>query len=49
VAAALLYHLFWLNASSAFWIYFLFDVPFLIVYYILFIYHDIVPRFSGRE
>ncbi len=49
VAAALLYHLLLLNASSAFWIYFLFDVPFLLVYYVLFIYHDILPRFSGRE
>ena len=49
VAIALLYHLLWLNASSAFWIYFLFDVPFLLVYYALFIYHDIIPRFSVRE
>src|SRR3974390_3332885 len=49
VAVALLYHLLWLNASRAFWIYFLFDVPFLLVYYVLFIYHDILPRFSERE
>ncbi len=49
VAAALLYHLLWLNASTAFWIYFLFDVPFLLVYYALFIYHDILPRFSKQE
>jgi hypothetical protein len=49
VAVALLYHLFWLNASSAFWIYFLFDVPFLLVYYILFIYHDIMPRLSKQK
>jgi O-antigen/teichoic acid export membrane protein len=49
VAAALLYHLLWLKASTAFWIYFLFDVPFLLVYYVLFIYHDILPRFSNRK
>ncbi len=48
VAAALLYHLLWLNASSTFWIYFLFDVPFLLVYYVLFIYHDIIPRLSKQ-
>ena len=49
VAAALLYHLLWLNASTAFWIYFLFDVPFLLVYYALFIYHDIIPRLSKQR
>ena len=49
VALALLYHLLWQNASSFFWLYFLFDVPFLIVFYALFIYHDIVPRFSGQR
>ncbi|GAC1520245.1 MAG: hypothetical protein NVS3B14_22140 [Ktedonobacteraceae bacterium] len=48
VAAALLYHLLWLGASSAFWIYFLFDVPFLLVYYALFVYHDIAPRMAKR-
>ena len=48
VAFALLYHLLWLGASSSFWIYFLFDVPFLLVYYVLFIYHDIVPRMAKR-
>ncbi len=48
VAFALLYHLLWLGASSTFWIYFLFDVPFLLVYYGLFIYHDIVPRMAKR-
>ena len=48
VAFALLYHLLWLGASSTFWIYFLFDVPFLLVYYGLFIYHDIAPRMSKR-
>jgi hypothetical protein len=46
VAAALLYHLLWLNASPVFWIYFLFDVPFLLVYFGLFIYHDLAPRFA---
>src|SRR5216684_4722918 len=49
VAAALLYHLLWLNASTAFWFYFLFDVPFLLVYYALFIYHDIMPRFAKQK
>src|SRR6266581_8270463 len=44
VALALLYHLVWLNALPVFWLYFLFDVPFLIVFYALFIYHDIAPR-----
>jgi len=48
VAGALLYHLLWLGASSAFRIYFLFDVPFLLVYYALFIYHDIAPRMAKR-
>ena len=48
VALALLYHLLWLGASSTFWIYFLFDVPFLLVYYGLFIYHDIAPRMAKR-
>ncbi|HLH63599.1 MAG TPA: hypothetical protein VKV20_18095 [Ktedonobacteraceae bacterium] len=43
VAGALLYHLLWLNASPSFWLYFLFDAPFLIVFYALFIYHDIAP------
>ena len=36
VAGALLYHLLWLGAPSAFWLYFLFDVPFLLVFYALF-------------
>src|ERR1700730_3079768 len=48
VAGALLYHLLWLGASSAFWIYFLFDVPFLLVYFALFIYHDFMPRMAKR-
>src|SRR5207249_2019244 len=38
VALALLYHLLRLNASPTFWLYFLFDVPFLIVFYGLFVY-----------
>lgn len=46
VAVALLYHLLWLKASPTFWIYFLIDVPFLLVYYGLFIYHDLAPRFA---
>jgi O-antigen/teichoic acid export membrane protein len=49
VAVALLYHLLWLNASPTFWIYFLFDVPFLLVFYGLFIYHDIMPRLSKQR
>ena len=48
VAVALLYHLLWLGASNTFWIYFSFDVPFLLVYYGLFIYHDIAPRLAKR-
>ncbi len=49
VAFALLYHLLWLNAPSSFWLYFLFDVPFLLVFCALFIYHDIVPLFSKQK
>jgi hypothetical protein len=45
---ALLYHLLWLQADAAFWIYFAFDLPFLLVYYVLFVYHDIGPLLSGR-
>ena len=48
VAFALLYHLLWLDASSTFWIYFAFDVPFLLIYYALFVYHDIAPRMARR-
>jgi len=48
VAGALLYHLLWLGAPSAFWLYFLFDVPFLLVFYALFGYHDIAPRMVKR-
>ncbi len=49
VAGALLYHLLWLKADSIFWVYFLADVPFLLVYYALFIYHDLAPRFSKKN
>ena len=49
VALALLYHLLWLNAALTFWLYFLFDVPFLIVFYGLFIYHDILPRLEKQK
>jgi hypothetical protein len=44
VALALLYHLIWLQAATVFWLYFLFDVPFLAVFFALFIYHDIAPQ-----
>jgi len=49
VALALFYHLVWLNALPVFWLYFLFDVPFLIVYYALFIYHDIAPYMAEQR
>jgi Na+/melibiose symporter-like transporter len=49
VALALLYHLLWLKASSFFWFYFLFDVPFLLVFYGLFIYHDIGPLLTKQK
>src|SRR5437764_15220189 len=49
VAGALLYHLLWLHASPTFWLYFLFDVPFLLVYYVLFVYHDIAPLFKKQR
>ncbi len=44
VALALLYHLLFLNAATVFWLYFLFDIPFLIVFFALFMHHDIAPR-----
>lgn len=44
VAAALLYHLLYLGAASIFWLYFIIDAGFLLVYYGVFIYHDVVPR-----
>jgi hypothetical protein len=49
VALALLYHLLWLHASPTFWLYFLFDVPFLIVFYGLFVYHDIMPGIARQK
>jgi hypothetical protein len=49
VALALLYHLLWLHASPTFWLYFLFDVPFLIVFYGLFVYHDIMPSIARQK
>jgi hypothetical protein len=48
IALALLYHLLWLHAPSLFWIYFLFDTPFLIVFYALFLYHDIIPLMQKK-
>lgn len=48
VALALLYQLIWLHANPVFWLYFLFDTPFLIVYYALFVYHDIAPALTRR-
>ncbi|HEV2582027.1 MAG TPA: hypothetical protein VGT44_14320 [Ktedonobacteraceae bacterium] len=49
VAIALLYHLLALNAAPIFWVYFLTDVPFLLVYYALFIYHDLMPRLGKQN
>ena len=49
VTLALLYHLLWLHDSPFFWFYFLFDVPFLIVFYALFTYHDIWPYLKRRR
>jgi len=49
VALALLYHLLWLHDSPLFWFYFLFDVPFLIVFYALFTYHDIWPYLKRHK
>jgi hypothetical protein len=49
VALALLYHLLWQHANPVFWLYFLFDTPFLIVYYALFVYHDIAPAIKRRN
>jgi hypothetical protein len=49
VAGALLYHLLWLHASPTFWLYFLFDAPFLLVFYAMFVYHEIVPRMVRRR
>jgi O-antigen/teichoic acid export membrane protein len=49
VALALLYHLLWLHASPTFWLYFFFDLPFSLVFYGLFIYHDLVPLFIKQQ
>lgn len=49
VALALLYHLLWLHTSPLFWFYFLFDVPFLIVFYALFAYHDLWPLMKRQK
>jgi hypothetical protein len=50
VAVALLYHLLWLrNTPSAFWFYFVFDLPFLIIFYVLFFKHDILPLVTKRS
>jgi hypothetical protein len=49
VALALLYHLLWLNATPFFWLYFSFDLPFLLVFYVLFIYHDLMPRLTKQR
>ena len=48
VALALLYHLLFLHDNPVFWLYFLFDIPFLVVYYALFYYHDIAPYLAKR-
>lgn len=49
VAGALLYHLLWLHASPTFWLYFVLDAPFLLVFYAMFVYHELVPRLGrGR-
>jgi hypothetical protein len=49
VALALFYHLLWLNAEPFFWMYFVFDLPFTLVFYALFLYHDIIPLFTKRR
>lgn len=48
-AFALLYHLLWRGASAFFWGYFLSDVPFLLVFYGLFIYHDLRPALAKQR
>ena len=48
VAVALLYHLLWLQDNPTFWLYFLADLPFLLVFYALFFYHDIWPLLTRR-
>ena len=49
VAVALLYHLIWLKASPSFWLYFAVDLPFLLVYFGLFLYHDLWPLMRKRS
>lgn len=49
VALGLLYHLLWLHVAPIFWLYFLLDGPFLLVFYALFVYHDITPRLTARK
>jgi hypothetical protein len=49
VAIALLYHLLLLQAPPVFWLYFAFDMPFLIVFYALFLYHEVFQRANGEK
>lgn len=49
VAVALFGHLMWFHADPFFWLYLLFDVPFLLVFYGLFVYHDLVPLLTGQQ
>lgn len=50
VAVALLYHLLIAhNTRPSFWFYFYIDTPFLLVFYGLFIYHDVIPRFWHQK
>jgi hypothetical protein len=49
VALALLYHLLRLGAPPVFWLYLLFDLPFLLVFYGVFVYHDLLPRLVKRK
>jgi hypothetical protein len=49
VAVALCGHLLWFAAPSFFWLYFFFDIPFLLVFYGLFVYHDIIPLLAGQK
>jgi hypothetical protein len=49
VAAALLYHLLWLHASPTFWLYFVVDAPFLLVFYAMFVYHELLPRLGQKS
>jgi len=49
VAVAMLYHLVALQAPTSFWMYFAFDIQFLLVFYGLFLYHDIWPALTKRS